>query len=270
MKRKLLLILVSVLITFIFVTGCGVNNKKTSGENNKNKVIKVATSPVFAPASYRNEKGELAGFEHDVFEEIGKRIGRTVEWVPLEGMDSLFGSLDAGKVDTIAFQISINEERKRNFKFSDVYGYNQIFLTVRDDFKYDTLDDLKGYKVRLDPTHALYPILMEYNKNLSEKDKIKVVPADGGSSFELVEQGKCDAFPMTIVALKEVLKKKNYKVKIGGKPVVIEENAYPFSKDVDPKLLKEINSAISSMLKDGTMKKISEEHYKIDVTKANK
>ena len=50
--------------------------------------VRVGTNPSFAPASYKNDKRELTGFEHDAFEEIGKRIGRKVEWVEIGSLDS--------------------------------------------------------------------------------------------------------------------------------------------------------------------------------------
>ena len=120
-----------VVISIVLIAGCA--------RGNAEPVVRVGTNPSFAPASYKNDKRELTGFEHDAFEEIGKRMGRKVEWVEIGSLDNLFGSLDAGKIDTIAFQISINEARKKNYIFSDVYGYNKIYLMVREDFKYDTL-----------------------------------------------------------------------------------------------------------------------------------
>ena len=86
-----------VAISIVLIAGCA--------KGNAEPVVRVGTNPSFAPASYKNDKRELTGFEHDAFEEIGKRMGRKVEWVEIGSLDNLFGSLDAGKIDTIAFQI---------------------------------------------------------------------------------------------------------------------------------------------------------------------
>lgn len=246
-------------ILMVLIAGCA--------RGNAEPVVRVGTNPSFAPASYKNDKRELTGFEHDAFEEIGKRMGRKVEWVEIGSLDNLFGSLDAGKIDTIAFQISINEARKKNYIFSDVYGYNKIYLMVREDFKYDTLDDLQGYAVEIEPTHSFYPILMEYNNALPKERQIKVIPSGAGSLFDAIEQGKADAGPITDMAFKARLEKKPYKLKIAGHPVVLEKNAYPFSKNADPELIRAVNDAIASMLQDGTLKRISEQYYKVDVTR---
>lgn len=261
-KKLLSCVLVGAVIMGSLV-GCG--NKEASGGDEK-APIRVATSPVFPPCSYKDEEGNLAGFEHDAFEEIGKRCGRKIEWIEGDSQDALFGAVDSGKADTIAFQISINEDRKKNYDFSEVYGYNKIYLAVRDDFKYETMDDLQGKKVNVPPAHSFYPAVEEYNKNLPEDKKIIVIPSDSGSMYEALEQGRYDACPITEVAFKEAMAQKPYKVKIAGDPIVVEENAYPFAKDADPELVKDVNDAIKSMMEDGTMKKIAEKHYKVDTT----
>lgn len=229
--------------------------------------IRVATNPTFAPASYKDEDGNLTGFEPALMEEIGKRCDREIEWVEGEGLDALFGNLDAGKVDTIAFQISITPEREENYTFSDVYGTNRILLAVREDFKYDTLDDLQGMKVCVPPTHSLYPIIEEYNESLPDDKKIQFITSEGGSLYDELELGRIDAFPLTEVAYAAAMEKQDYKIRLGGEALVYEENAYPFSKDADPELIEDINNAVNEMKEDGTLSKISMEYYKVDVSK---
>lgn len=267
MKKKILSGILFIVMCSVVIIGCGKKEEnKDSSDTPKKDPIRVATNPTFAPASYKDEKGNLVGFEPAVIEEIGKRCGREVEWLEIEGLDNLFGNLDAGKVDFIAFQISINEERKANYTFSDVYGTNRIFLAVREDFKYDTLDDLKGKNVCVPPTHSLYPILEEYNASLPDDEKINIVTSEGGSLYDELELGRIDAFPITEVAFQTAMEKQDYKIRLGGEALVIEENAYPFAKDSDPELIKDVNDALKAMLEDGTLADISMEHYKVDVT----
>lgn len=253
------------------IMGCGNSSGESSDseENVEKGPFRVATSPTSIPMSYKDDEGNLTGFEHDVIEEIGKRIGREVEWTTVEGTDNLFGALDAGRVDTIAFQISVNEERKENYNFTDTYGHNEIYLAVRDDFKYDTLEDLEGKVVSVNPSHSLYPVIEEYNKDLPDDRKIQTIATDNTTKYEDLELGRFDAFPVTKIGYNTTMEKKDYKVKIGGKALVVEENAYPFAKDGDQALFEEVNTAIKDMLDDGTLAEISEEYYKMDVTKVS-
>ena len=250
-------------VGMLLMAGCGGD----ATANNGKEPLRVGTNPTFAPASYKDDQGNLTGFEPALMEEIGKRCGREVEWVEAEGTDALFGNLDAGKIDTIAFQISKNEEREANYTFSDVYGTNRIFLAVREDYKYDTLEDLQGAKVCVPPTHSLYPILMEYNETLPEEEQIQLVTSEGGSLYDELELGRIDAFPITEVAFEAAMEKKDYKIRLGGEPLVFEENAYPFAKDADPELINDVNDALAEMKEDGTLSEISLEYYKVDVSK---
>lgn len=88
--------------------------------------------------------------------------------------------------------------------------------------------------------------------------------------YELLEQGKFDAFPITALAFNATMEKKDYKVRIDGEPQVVEENAYPFSKNADPEMIEDVNNAIHSMQEDGTLAELSMKHYKLDVTKPSK
>lgn len=276
MKKNILLNISLVLLSAAFIAGCTTKQddapkskttqKAETSSSEEKEPIRVATNPTFAPASYKDDDGNLTGFEYDTMEEIGKRCGRKIEWLEIEGLDNLFGNLDAGKADTIAFQISINEERKANYTFSDVYGNNKIFLCVREDFKYDTLDDLQGKIVSLNPTHSMYPLLEEYNASLPDDKKIQIASAESSSMYDDLELGRIDAFPLTEVAFQTVMEKQDYKIKLDGEALVIEENAYPFAKDADSELIKDVNEALRSMREDGTLTEISMKHYKVDVT----
>ena len=63
-------------------------------------VLKVGMEGTYAPYTYHDDSGALTGFEVDVANAIGEKIGYQVEFV--EGAwDSLFPALDAGSIDVI-------------------------------------------------------------------------------------------------------------------------------------------------------------------------
>ena len=52
--------------------------------------------------------------------------------------------LHAGKVDTVAQQISVTPAREEKYKFSEIYAYNPYKLSVRaDDDSINSVEDLK-------------------------------------------------------------------------------------------------------------------------------
>ena len=54
----------------------------------------------------------MQGFEIDVWNEIAKRLDYEIEW-ETAGFPGIIELLDSGRVDTVADQIGITEERKR-------------------------------------------------------------------------------------------------------------------------------------------------------------
>lgn len=227
--------------------------------------IKVATSGSFYPVIF-TEDDQLQGFEYDVWEEIGKRIGYDIDWNVVSGMDGMFGSLDAGKVDTISNQVSITPERLEKYNFSDVYAYNEIKLVVRADDEAEEIKDMAGKKVCIEPSSVLSDFVDNYNKDLDKEEQIIPVITEG-SIYEELEMGRIDAFPMTVLSFSQVKEKGEYDVKMIGEAMITEENAYPFSKEVDQELVDSVNNAINEMHEDGTLSQISDKWYKRDVTK---
>ncbi|MCC3145625.1 basic amino acid ABC transporter substrate-binding protein [Halanaerobium sp. Z-7514] len=91
----------------------------------------VGTSAGFPPFEYV-EDGEIVGFDMDLITEIGKRQGFEVEFRDIS-FDSLPPALTTGSIDIIAAAMTITEERKELFNFSDpYYSANQSVLVHED------------------------------------------------------------------------------------------------------------------------------------------
>ena len=76
MKRKISLVILSLIIIILSFIGCSSkNNNPVVDSSNNNKTITVGTSGTYYPFTFL-EGGELKGFEVDVWNEIGKRIRR--------------------------------------------------------------------------------------------------------------------------------------------------------------------------------------------------
>jgi ABC-type amino acid transport substrate-binding protein len=83
----------------------------------------VGTDCNYAPYSSKDEAGNLVGFEIDLANEIGKRLGREVafECTPF---DSAIASLNTHKFDALFDTLSITEERKKQVDFTVPYRSN--------------------------------------------------------------------------------------------------------------------------------------------------
>jgi len=82
--------------------------------------IKVAISADFPPFEYYNENEELYGFDIDLMNYIGERIGFDIEFVNMS-FDQLFSAVMGGDVDCAISAISITEERNNVIDYTIPY-----------------------------------------------------------------------------------------------------------------------------------------------------
>ena len=83
-------------------------------------VLTVGMEGTYAPYTYHDENGTLTGFEVDMANAIGEKMGYDVQFVETE-WDSITAALDAGNFDVVMNQVTITDERKEKFDFSTPY-----------------------------------------------------------------------------------------------------------------------------------------------------
>lgn len=103
------------------------------------KKIVVATDATWPPAEFIDEKTkEIVGFDIDLMKAIAQEVGLEVEFKNV-AWDGIFAGLEAGEYDAIISSVTITEERKQKYDFSDPYFNAGQLIAVRIDNK-----DIKG------------------------------------------------------------------------------------------------------------------------------
>jgi len=115
--KKLLSIILS--ITMLLSMGTVAFADGVDGPMQKAK-IKVGISADFPPFEYYNENEELYGFDVDLMNYIGERIGFDIEFINLS-FDQLFSAVMGGDVDCAISAIAITEERKNVIDYTIPY-----------------------------------------------------------------------------------------------------------------------------------------------------
>lgn len=269
MKKRIISVLLCVAMCASVLAGCGTSNKDDkkhdAAKSDNEKVITVAANGSFFPVIYTDDDGNLTGFEHDVMEEIGKRAGYKIKFEVVGDYPAMMEGVDSGKYDTIAGQVSVTDERKKKYTFSEVYGYNAIKLAVRGDDKAKTIEDMQGRKICIEFGTVLEETLKKINKTFPKDKQMKLVTTEGNIYDEL-KVGHYDAFPITVLSFDQINEKGEYNFKLIGDPILVDKNAFPFAKDADLDMLKAVNKAIKEMQKDGTMSKLSKKYFKRDIS----
>ncbi|MEG0238052.1 MAG: ABC transporter permease subunit [Clostridium sp.] len=266
MKKKITLLITSLMLIVLSLVGCSANDSENSTASNNSKTITVGTSGTYYPFTFLNN-GKLEGFEIDTWNEIGKRLGYNIEFKPAS-FSGLFGMLESGKVDTIANQMSVSDERKEKYYFTtpSVYSGAQI-VVKKDNDSVKSFNDLKNKKVGVDLGSNYEKIVKEKGKDLN----VNVITYQNtDAAFNELLLGRLDAVVIDRVSAIATIKEKNLNLKLAGEPIDKIENAYPFVKDKKgEELVSQVDTALSAMRTDGTLKSISEKWLGMNVTSPN-
>ncbi|SCY73115.1 transporter substrate-binding domain-containing protein [Alkaliphilus peptidifermentans] len=231
-------------------------------EEEQEKIV-VGTSGEYYPWAFQKD-GVLQGFEIDVWNEIAKRNNLEISF-ETSRFSGLIGMLDTGRIDTIAHQMSITEERKEKYNFTEPYAYSYYDFAVRSDNTMESLDDLIGKSVGCwqggNGERTLRAINDEHNLNLD------IRTYDGVPIEQEVELGRLDASWQGEVKTLATIEKNNLDLKLLDIKLVFETNAYPFVKGSEKDALREdISKTIRDMHQDGTLSNFSKKWFDLDTT----
>lgn len=248
------------------LSGCGTS--QAAGSESNVTIVKVGTEGTYAPFTYRNDKNEIDGFDVNVIKAIDERLPQyQFEFEPIE-WSSLFSALDSGKIDTIANQISQNDERKAKYLFNETpYSWAAsaiVYKKGRTDIK--TVTDLHGKTVDggLTTSHTVW--LEQYNKEHGNKIKINYTDGDASKMLQDIVNGRADATISSPVTTDLIAKQQGLAVDWTLWPEEgVEPTYFPFQKtDKGERLRKAIDPVIKELLKDGTIKKLSDQYLGAD------
>ena len=253
------LIITTIIFTMISCSNNTKSDSKTENDINTSEsgIIRVATPGAYPIFSEVNENGELQGYDIDIWEEIGRRLGKKIEWTHI-AMDGCFGALDANKVDSVTQQISITKARMEKYYFSEPYFLSPYKLYVLGtNNSINKFENMFGKKLAL----ALGSAAHEYIKRLDPDGKIEIVSFRSDSIATLpnnVASGKADASIQSEVTFDDRIKKTGLDLKLVGDVVYTEVNAFPFRKDEEgKKLCDEVSKVLVVMREDGTLEKFA-------------
>jgi len=244
----------------VAAAGCGSSNTEKKTEKSE-KVIKAGATFQSYPDSFI-ENGKNTGYDVELLELVAKNLEYKVEWTKTD-FAGLIGQLDSGKIDTVANNVSITPARKEKYLFSAPFLYEGTQLATHKDFaNIKEPKDLFGKNVsavagsnHIKVTKEAYP-------------QITVRPYENrDSAMNDLKNKRVEGYVNSRNVLIATIKKANLPFVLVGDYYTIRPSAYPFLKnDKNKKLVKEINSEIEKLRKDGTIKKLSLKYYGIDVS----
>lgn len=123
----------------LLLGGAGSAFAQTTDDGVAGKTFVIGTDTTFAPFEFR-QGGELTGIDMDLIRAVAEKEGFEVEIRSL-GFNAALQALSSNQVDGVIAGMSITDERKNIYDFSEPYFESGIQMAVAKDD-----NDIKGYE----------------------------------------------------------------------------------------------------------------------------
>lgn len=222
-------------------------------------VLKVGTEGTYSPNSYHDQQGNLVGFDVDVARKIAEQLNVEIEFV--EGKwDSLFASMDAGRIDLVINEVEYSQERALKYDFSLPYTYvHGALLVSQDNQDITTFTDLSEKKAAQNLTSSWGSLAESFGAELVGIDTLD-------QAIELLQTKRVDATLNSETAFRDYL---NQKPGAPVKIVVLSESTtssvIPVKKG-NESLVIALNQAIEQLRQSGQLTELSNQYFGFDIT----
>lgn len=144
MKKLKIITVVLVALAMLFsVAACS----SQSSTPKTDKVYKIATDTTFAPFEFEDKDGKFVGIDMELLAAIAQDQGFKYE-ISILGFDASLQAVQSKQVDGMIAGMSITEERKKVFDFSDPYFDSGVIMGIaKSNETIKSYEDLKDKKV---------------------------------------------------------------------------------------------------------------------------
>lgn len=216
----------------------------------------------FPPMGFRDESGEIAGFDIDLAKEVCKRMGVELVFQPID-WDAKILDLNSKNIDVIWNGLTITDERLEKIDFSKPYIANRQIIIVQADSGIDLKKDLAGKSVGFqmgssaeDAINADAATAASFAESFKYQDNIQALMD--------LEAGNIDAVVVDEILGRYYIAKKPGVYAVATDYFEEEEYGIGFRKG-EKAFVAEVDRIIDEMVADGTAAKISQKWFGEDI-----
>ena len=215
----------------------------------------------YPPYSYRDEKGDIGGFDVEMAQAVCEYYGWKYEPVPFN-WDAKDAELNAGSCDCIWSGFTMNG-REDDYLWSKPYSDNTQMIMVKKDSGIEKLDDLAGKIVGVQTSTSAYDLLNdeEGQAALAQTFGSLEVYETYTIAFNDLKAGAIDAIAIDVTSGNFLMSGETDYAFL-DEALGSEQYAIGFRKD-DTDLCDKINAALDALAKDGTFDKIGKKYPEI-------
>jgi len=223
--------------------------------------IRIAFDVPYEPFEYKDENGELTGFEVELAEAMCAEMNANCEFV-IQSWDGMIPGLLARKFDAIMSSMSITPERAERVLFSEPYYNTPGGWFAPEAFNTDVtdMDAMKGKVVGVQRGTTMDTFVTE---NMGGIVTIKRYTTADDMVLDLEGQRLDVVFVDYPVGEQTVLSKDGFKEV--GEPVKLGEGVGVAMRKRDKDLAEKVNATLEKLKNDGTYDTIMQKYFSYDI-----
>jgi ABC-type amino acid transport substrate-binding protein len=246
-------------IASLGVAGCGSGDDDTTsgggGGGGGGEPLTVGSDIPYPPFE-QGKPGNYTGFDIELMEAIGEKIGRRAEFQDTS-FETIFRDVAQGKFEAVVSAATITEEREKAVDFSNPYYLSEQAVLVKEGSDVKSLQDLEGKTVAAQQgTTGL-----ELAKEELGGSEIRPFP-EGPDAVNALKASTVEGVIIDAPVAQNAVEKSGG-VEIAEKIPTEEEYGIAVAQG-DEELLDEINKGLEEVMDDGTYKEIYEKWFKLE------
>ncbi len=225
------------------------------------KEIRIAFDVPYEPFEYKDENGELTGFEVELAEAMCAEMEANCEFV-IQAWDGMIPGLLARKFDAIMSSMSITPERAERVLFSEPYYNTPGGWFAPESFNTDVTDmeAMKGKVVGVQRGTTMDTFVTD---KMGGTVTIKRYTTADDMVLDLEGQRLDVVFVDYPVGEQTVLSKDGFKEV--GEPVKLGEGVGVAMRKRDTDLADQVNATLEKLKNDGTYDAIMQKYFNYDI-----
>jgi polar amino acid transport system substrate-binding protein len=258
-RAAALLTALAIAAVAVFAAGCGSSDSSTTGGSGSGGEALTVGSDIPYPPFEQGKPGDYTGFDVELMEAIGEKIGRTAEFQDTS-FETIFRDVGQGKFEAVASAATITPEREKEVAFSDPYYLSEQAILVKEGSDITSLAELEGKVVAAQQgTTGL-----ELGKEKANASELRPYP-EGPDAINALKAGTVEAVIIDAPVAQNAVEEEGG-VEIAEKVPTEEEYGFAVAKD-NTELVEEINEGLEEVIADGTYTTIFERWFHLEPPK---
>lgn len=242
----------------IVVAGCGGGSGSSSTSGGGGGERLTVGSDIPYPPFEQGKAGHYTGFDIELMEAIGEKIGREPEFQDTS-FETIFRDVQQGKFDAVISAATITEEREKAVDFSNPYYLSEQAVLVKEGSPIKSLKELEGKTVGAQQGTTG----QELAKVEIPGSEIRPYP-EGPDAVNALKAGTVEGVVIDAPVAENAEQAGG--VEIAERIPTEEEYGIAVAQG-NTELLEEINKGLEEVKKDGTYKKIFEKWFHFEPPK---